>query len=157
MVRDSDVARKPGSDEQAELPEGTSLRVYLFLLRQSRPIGLSEVRDGVGLSTSSLASYHLDRLAATGFVKRTDRGYLADKMALKGFFRVRRHIISSELFMVGFFAAALALLFFVPWHAPRQQLVMSAFAITVALVYSLSKTLHSMRWLGSLIRPRNKD
>lgn len=154
VVRDSDAASEPGSDEQAELPEGTSLRVYLFLLQQSRPVGLSEVRDGVGLSTSSLASYHLDRLTATGFAKRADGGYLADKMALKGFFRVRMHIFSTSLFMVGFFAATLLLLFLAPWHSRGQQIAMGAFANVVALVYSLLRTFQSTRWLQSRIRSK---
>lgn len=147
MVTDSDGAKGGFQGVEAELPEGTSLRVYIFLLRQSKPVGLSEVRAGVDLSTSSLASYHLERLMAAGLARKDDGGYVADKMALKGFFRLRTHIISTSLLMVGFFATALVLLFIEPWQSRHQQFVMSAFVIAVALLYSLSRAIQSMRWL----------
>lgn len=134
-------------DKKAELPEGTALKVYLFLLQQSKPVGLSEVRSGVGLSTSSLASYHLDRLIAASLARKEGGGYVADRMALRGFMRFRSHLISTSLFMAGFFAMALLLLFFAPWHSRYQQVVMGAVVIFVALVYSLSRAIQSTSWL----------
>jgi hypothetical protein len=147
MVQEPNIEETNAKNEESDLPEGTALRVYLFLLRQSDPVGLSDIRTGAGLSTSSLASYHLDRLVAAGLAKREGGGYLADRMALKGFIRVRTHIVSTSLFMVGFFAMALVMLFFEPWQTRYQQYVLSVFVIVVALLYSLTRALQSVKWL----------
>jgi hypothetical protein len=169
VVPDPNLEETSAKDDESDLPEGTALRVYLYLLRQSNPVGLSEIRIGAGLSTSSLASYHLDRLVAAGLAKREGGGYLADRMALKGFVRVRTHIVSTSLFMVGFFATALILLMFEPWQTRYQQFVLSVFVIVVALLYSLTRALQSVKWLkartglgkqsrhGSLISLRKKS
>ncbi len=133
--------------KEADLPEGTALKVYLFLLQQSKPVGLSEVRSGAGLSTSSLASYHLERLVTAGFARKDGAGFVADRMALKGFMRFRNHLVSTSLFMAGFFAMALVLLFFAPWHSRYQQVAMGAVVIFVALVYSVSRAIRSTIWL----------
>jgi hypothetical protein len=53
--------------------KGNTLRVYLYLLRH----GASELRDiqrEVGLSTASLASYHLGKLVAAGYAKQDNLG-----------------------------------------------------------------------------------
>jgi len=130
-----------------ELPDGTTLRVYLFLLQQSKPVGPSEVREGAGLSTASLASYHLDKLMRARLVTKESAGYLAEKMALRGFFRARGHIVSTGLFAVGFFATTLVLQLLLPWETWIQPLLFSILVNIVALVYAVSKTLQSTVWL----------
>ena len=154
MVSDSPGPKRHDENEEIDLPEGTSLRVYLYLLQQSKPVSLSEIRTGLNLSTSSLASYHVQRLLAASLVRQEPGGYVADKMALKGFLRVRKHLVSTGFFMVGFFAATLLLILLAPWHSHNQQVAMGALAIMVALAYSLSRTLQSMKWLHNRIRPK---
>ncbi|MGB8779048.1 MAG: helix-turn-helix domain-containing protein, partial [Candidatus Bathyarchaeia archaeon] len=61
--------------------KGNALKIYLYLLRHG-PSELRDVQRGVGLSSASLASYHLGRLSEAGFVKQDDQGrYSAVKEA----------------------------------------------------------------------------
>ena len=52
---------------------GNTLRVYLYLLRHG-PSELRDVQREVGLSTASLASYHLGKLVDAGYAKQDELG-----------------------------------------------------------------------------------
>jgi len=52
---------------------GNTLRVYLYLL-QHNPADLRDVQHSLGLSTPSLASYHLGKLVEGGYVKQNEHG-----------------------------------------------------------------------------------
>ena len=81
---------------------GNTLKVYLYLLRH----GSSELRDvqhGVGLSSASLASYHLSKLVEAGFVTQDEHGrYSAVKEAsdrvLEGYSRMGPAIVPQLFF-----------------------------------------------------------
>jgi hypothetical protein len=82
--------------------KGNALKIYLYLLRH----GSSELRDvqrGVGLSSASLASYHLGKLSEAGFVKQDEHGrYYAVKEAsdrvLEGYSRMGPAIVPQLFF-----------------------------------------------------------
>ena len=81
---------------------GNALKVYLYLLRHG-PSELRDVQRGVGLSSASLASYHLGKLAEAGFVVQDERGrYFAVKEAsdrvLDGYSRMGRAIVPQLFF-----------------------------------------------------------
>jgi hypothetical protein len=52
---------------------GNTLRVYLHLLRHG-PSELRDVQREIGLSTPSLASYHLGKLIDAGYAKQDEQG-----------------------------------------------------------------------------------
>ena len=52
---------------------GNTLKVYLHLLRHG-PSELRDVQRDVGLSTPSLASYHLGKLVESGYVTQDKQG-----------------------------------------------------------------------------------
>jgi hypothetical protein len=52
---------------------GNTLKVYLYLLRHG-PSELRDVQRGVGLSSPSLASYHLGKLLESGFAFQDEMG-----------------------------------------------------------------------------------
>jgi len=52
---------------------GNTLKVYLHILRHG-PCELRDIQHAVGLSTASLASYHLGRLSEAGYVKKDGFG-----------------------------------------------------------------------------------
>ena len=61
--------------------KGNTLRVYLYLLRHG-PSELRDIQREVGLSTPSLASYHLGKLVDAGYAKQDELGrYLATREA----------------------------------------------------------------------------
>ncbi len=54
--------------------KGTTLRIYYFLAEKEAPVGPREVQRALGLSTPSLALYHLKRLSHAGLVKKRPDG-----------------------------------------------------------------------------------
>jgi len=86
---------------------GNALRVYLYLIKHGA-CELREVQRGVGLSTASLASYHLWRLIEFGYVKQNEVGkYVAIREAsseiLDGYSKVGTTIVPQLLFFAVLF------------------------------------------------------
>jgi len=81
---------------------GNTLKVYLYLLKHG-PSELREVQRGLGLSSASLASYHLGKLAEANYVQQDEQGkYFAVKDAsakvLEGYSKVGPAIVPQLFF-----------------------------------------------------------
>lgn len=82
--------------------KGNTLKVYLYLLKHG-PSELREVQRGLELSSASLASYHLGKLAEANFVKQDEQGkYYAVKDAsakvLEGYSKVGPALVPQLFF-----------------------------------------------------------
>jgi len=86
------------SDEPASMLKGTTLEVYRFLLKSSKPVGAREVQRALNLSSPSLAVYHLSKLEDVGLLKREDGGYAVNKVVLEDGVKIRRFLIPRFLF-----------------------------------------------------------
>jgi DNA-binding transcriptional ArsR family regulator len=81
---------------------GNTLRVYFYLLKHC-PCELRDIQRGVGLSTPSLASYHLRKLSEAGMVTQNEYGAYsavketADKL-LEGYAKVGNTIVPQFFF-----------------------------------------------------------
>lgn len=94
---------------------GNTLRVYVYLVK-SGASELREVQRALGLSTPSLASYHLGRLVEAGYATQDEHGrYLAAQGAsneiLDGYTKLGGLVVPQLLFfailfsvVIGFFA-----------------------------------------------------
>jgi DNA-binding transcriptional ArsR family regulator len=92
--------------------KGNTLKVYLFLLRYG-PSELRDIQRGVGLSSPSLASYHLGKLLDAGFVAQEKYGrYLAVKemsaKVLDGYSRLGPAIVPQLFFFALLFTILVA-------------------------------------------------
>jgi hypothetical protein len=81
---------------------GNTLKVYLSLLKNG-PYELRDIQRGVGLSSASLASYHLARLSEAGFAGQDEFGkYFAVKSSsdkvLEGYSRVGPAVVPQLFF-----------------------------------------------------------
>ncbi|MGD0803059.1 MAG: winged helix-turn-helix domain-containing protein [Candidatus Bathyarchaeia archaeon] len=86
---------------------GNALRTYLYLVTHG-PSGLRDVQRGVGLSTPSLASYHLSRLVEAGYVRQDEEGrYVASEESsteiLEGYVKVGTALVPQFLFFAVLF------------------------------------------------------
>jgi len=100
---------------------GNTLKVYLYLLRQG-PSELRDVQREVGLSSASLASYHLGKLSEAGFVKQDERGrYYAVKEAsdrvLEGYAKMGPAIVPQLFFFALLFTVLVAFFSFEALYA----------------------------------------
>ncbi|RLG84498.1 MAG: LexA family transcriptional regulator [Thermoprotei archaeon] len=74
---------------------GTSLYVYLILLRENRPLGVREVQRLAGFKSPNSARHHLEKLVELGFAKKVLEGYVAIKP--------RSSLLSLFIFVRGLF------------------------------------------------------
>jgi DNA-binding transcriptional ArsR family regulator len=123
---------------------GNALRTYLYLVTHG-PSELREVQRGVGLSTPSLASYHLSRLVEAGYVEQDKEGrYVASKEAsteiLEGYIRVGTALVPQFLFFAVLFT--MLIVFF-----SIEALLYSGFTIYLVVV---SLAVVALLWYESL-------
>jgi hypothetical protein len=100
---------------------GNALKIYLYLLRHG-PSELRDIQRGVGLSSASLASYHLGKLSDAGFVTQDEHGrYLAVKEAsdkvLEGYARMGPAIVPQLFFFALLFSVLVAFFSFEALYA----------------------------------------
>ena len=85
---------------------GKTLKVYLYMLRQGKPVGVREVQRELGLSSPSVAFHHLEKLMRLKVVEQDqmDNYVIAKKVdpgILQAFVNVGRFSVPR----VGFYAA----------------------------------------------------
>jgi len=87
--------------------KGTTLRVYWHLLRSGKPTTLRRLQKSLGLSSPSVASYHLEKLRDLDLVKKDRGDYELKKTVsfevMKSFVRVSRLMIPRYMFYTTFF------------------------------------------------------
>ena len=95
-------------------------------------MGVHDVQRSLGLSSPSLASYHIDKLLGAGLVKRQDEGYVVDRIVFENIVRIKRTLIPFETtYMIFFIAAFLILLTYLK---PPDITSTYVFALAVSLV-----------------------
>lgn len=77
---------------------GTTLEVYRFLLKSSKPVGVRELQRALDLSSSSVATYHLSKLEDAGLLKRQGGGFSVDKFLLENSVKISRFLIPRYFF-----------------------------------------------------------
>jgi len=125
--------------------KGNALKVYLHLVKNG-PSELREVQRGTGLSTPSLASYHLGRLVTWGYVRQDELGrYIATSESspriLEGYYKVGTNIVPQLSFFAVFFSF---LVVFFSYEALYSQayttyLVLVAIAMVGVLWYETAR------------------
>ncbi|MEM3566367.1 MAG: winged helix-turn-helix domain-containing protein [Candidatus Bathyarchaeia archaeon] len=122
--------------EENEILTGTTLRVYYYMLKKGKPVGIREVQRALRLSSPTLASYHLAKLEEAGIIKQTMEGYVVDKMIFRNLVRIRSLLIPKYLFFSIFFAAATVLhvVLFKPPVLTKEYV----FATVVMMIATLS-------------------
>ncbi|UCF59341.1 MAG: helix-turn-helix transcriptional regulator [Candidatus Bathyarchaeota archaeon] len=88
--------------------KGTTLRVYWHLLRSEEPTTIRRLQRSLGLSSPSVASYHLEKLMDMDLVKKNVRGdYELKKTvsleAMSSFVRISHLMIPRYMFYTTFF------------------------------------------------------
>ena len=124
---------------------GTTYKVYRYMLRHGRPVGISEVQKAIGLSSSSVAEYHIKKLLRFGLIKEESGGYVINKVVMENVIRIGRTSIPTHTSYAVFFGVTLLLL--VVFLRPPSidsvyflALVVNVVALSISL-YEVKKTL----------------
>jgi hypothetical protein len=88
-------------------PEGTTLNVYSYVVKQGKPVGPREVMRGTNLSSPSLAYWHLQKLENTGLLEKNEAGeyVVKEKASISGHIWIGRNLVPRlmcySLFFLG--------------------------------------------------------
>ncbi len=101
-----------GSKSESEI-HGTTLRVYWYLFKNTKAVGVRETQRALSMSSPSTALYHLEKLRELGVAEKDAVGqyFLKEQVqvgTLKMFLKVGHLILPRYLFYAIFLTTALA-------------------------------------------------
>ena len=130
---------------KSDVLSGTTRRVYRYIYRRG-PVRLHDIQREVGLSSPSLADYHVQKLLKMKLIREEKGqdgvvGFTAEEAAFEAMIRIRRTVIPLRATASAFFAVALVLLVTIlrPAHISSTY-VFSLVVTLVALSTSLYET-----------------
>jgi predicted DNA-binding transcriptional regulator len=131
--------------EPTDVLRGLTLKVYKYILKNSNPSGIREIQRALHLSSPTLALYHVNKLEEAGLIRKQLDGYIADRVILENFVRLKRTLIPRHFFYMIFLGAALIFLvtFFRPHNLTREYLfsVVTIVVAEIAAIYETAKAL----------------
>jgi hypothetical protein len=89
--------------------EGTTFRVYLYVMGEGKPVGPRDVMRGVDLSSPSVAYRHLQKLQTLGLIEKDAYGeyVIKEKANVNGYIWVGRNLVPRLFFYSFFFMGVL--------------------------------------------------
>jgi len=89
--------------------EGTTFRVYLYVMRERKPVGPRDVMRGADLSSPSVAYRHLQKLETLGLIEKDVYGEytIREKADITGYLWVGRNLVPRLIFYSFFFMGVL--------------------------------------------------
>ena len=130
--------------EEKDVLRGLTLKVYRFILKNDKPVGIREVQRALNLSSPTLALYHMNKLEEAGLIKKELDGYVADRIILENLVRLRRILIPRNLFYAIFLVTSLVMLavFLRPPTLTRDY-VFSLAVISIAAATSVYESIRA--------------
>jgi DNA-binding transcriptional ArsR family regulator len=127
--------------DQNDVLRGLTLKVYRFILRNGDPSGIREIQRALKLSSPTLALYHVNKLEEAGLVRKHETGYVADRIVLENYVRLKRTLIPRFFFYTVFFAISLVILTTLLRPAAlTREYVFSVVAISIGIAASAFET-----------------
>ena len=84
---------------------GKTLKIYLYMLRQGKPVGVREVQRDLQLSSPSVAFHHIEKMVRLGVVEQDPLGnYVIAKKVDPGILQAFVNVGKFSLPRVGFYA-----------------------------------------------------
>ena len=85
--------------------DGTTLNVYVYVVKKGRPLGPRDVMRGLHISSPSVAYRHLQKLESAGLLTKDKYGeyVVKRKTSVKGFHWVGKSFLPRTMFYFFFF------------------------------------------------------
>jgi hypothetical protein len=138
-----------GSNLASELEEIT-LSVYLYVVKEGKPVGPRDVTKGANLSSPSVAYRHLQKLEELGLLRKNEYGeYLVrQKVNMRGFIWVGRVFVSKMLIYALVFLGVLILEGIVlVWHWEVETYEFKVFFLLLVIITSVAMGLFAAEGL----------
>jgi predicted DNA-binding transcriptional regulator len=132
--------------ERLDALSGTTRRVYRYIYKHG-PVRLHDIQRNVGLSSPSLADYHVQKLLKMKLVREEQGqdgfvGFVAEEAVFEAMIRIRRTVIPLRATASAFFAIALVILATILRPAYISSTYLFSLSVTVvALSISVYETI----------------
>jgi len=139
--------------------EGITLSVYLYVVKQGKPVGPREVMKGANLSSPSVAYRHLEKLETLGVLQKNEHGeYTAKgKAHVKGYAWVGRRIMPKMLiYAIVFLGILIVELIVLALHYAVETYEFKIFFLLLTLITGLAMALFTYEWLLQRKRAKSK-
>jgi hypothetical protein len=132
----------------AEEPEGTSLNVYAYVVKEGKPVGPRDVMRGANLSSPSVAYFHLQKLESCGLLEKNAYGeyVVKEKVNISGHLWIGKNLVPRlmcySLFFLGVSLTEFALIaiqYLAGGHLPSVDLVYLVITNSIAMALFLSE------------------
>lgn len=90
--------------------KGTTLKVYRYMYKAGNAVRVNDVQRALGLSSPSVAQYHIKKLIDFGLIREEQDGYVIDRVIYSNVIRVRRTSIPLHAAYAAFFVASLVVM-----------------------------------------------
>ncbi len=115
-----------------DILEGTTRKVFRFVYRQHDPVGVHDIQRGLGLSSPSVAHYHVSKLLKAGLIREDGDGYTVNKAVFENMIRLKRTVVPLQTAYAAFFLTAFLVL--VVAMRPSELFPSYVFGVVVAAV-----------------------
>jgi len=139
--------------------EGITLNVYLYVVKQGKPVGPRETMKGASLSSPSVAYRHLEKLEALGLLEKTQHGEYAakGKARVKGHIWIGKRIVPKMLvYAVAFLGILIFELAVFALHYAVETYEFKIFFTLLTLITGLATTVFTYEWLLQRKRARRR-
>src|ERR1700733_3691246 len=83
---------------------GKTLQVYIYVLKQRKPVGVREVQRELGFSSPSVAYHHIEKLTRLGIIEQDGMGnYVLSKKVDPGILQAFVNVGKFSLPRLGFY------------------------------------------------------
>ena len=152
---DKQGIRKNAKSRDRDALAGTTRRVYRYIYRHG-PVRPHEIQRDLGLSSSSQADYHIQKLLMMKLIREEEggengsaAGYVAEEAVFEAMVRIRRMVIPLWTTATTFFAGALLVLLTFLRPAVVSGLYFFSLVITmIALTISIYEAITSLSGNG---------
>ena len=121
--------------------EGTTLNVYLHVVKKGKPVGPRDVMKALNLSSPSVAYRHLQKLEDLGYLQKNDYGeYIAkNKAHIRGYFWFGRRLLPAMWrYSIVFLAILIVELYVLAVHFPVETYEFKVFFLLLMLITGLA-------------------
>ncbi len=143
-----------------EEPEGTTLIVYSYVVKEGRPVGPRDVMRGVNLSSPSVAYRHLQKLEALGLLMKNEYGeyVVKEKAGISGHLWIGRSLIPRQmLYSLLFMTILISELTVLAIHFYVEGYEFKIFFIFLALITAAAMVLFLVEGILVLRRVKPSD
>jgi hypothetical protein len=97
------------TNNNTETLEGNTLNIYAYAVKEGKPVGPREVMRATGLTSPSIAHWHLQKLEGLGLLAKNEYGAytVKEKVNVSGHLWVGRTLVPRLIFYSFFFMGIL--------------------------------------------------